>query len=118
MLEGGGRVEFYARTDEAVQFDGNRLVVEVAVEIKKMELEKNFRRAVLTDGRRVADVGDAVDGMCRRKPSTCRIDAIGRNQMFCDGEVGGGAGKDRRADVMAMGDIAVNGERTPKQAAG
>ena len=117
-LEGGGGVEFHARADEAVQFDGNRLVVEIAVEIEKMELENDFGRAVLPDGRSVADVGDAVDGLPVGEASTGRVDAVWRNQKFRDGEIGRVAGKKRRADVIAVGDVADNGERPSQQAVG
>ena len=90
MLEGGGGVEFHARADEAVQLDGNRLVVEIAVEIEKMELENDFRGAVLPDGGGVADIGDAVEGLpVGEAPAGC-IDAVWRNQKLRDGEPLGG----------------------------
>ena len=38
--------------------------------------------------------------------------------MLRDGEVGGRAGKNRRADVMSMGDVADDGERPSKKTVG
>lgn len=115
MLQGGGGVEFQARTDEAVEFDRNRTIVEVAVEIEEMEFKNDFRRAVLADRRGVADVGNAVEDFRGAESATGRIDTIWGDEVVFDGQVGGRAGENGGADVVAVNDIALDGKRSAKK---
>ena len=56
-----------------------------------MQFENDFWWAVMTDGRGVADIGDAVEGLPVGEASTGRIDTVWRNQMLRDGKIGGWA---------------------------